>query len=304
MLTAFQLMERLQRPDGRVPAVLDTDTFNEIDDQYALSWMVKSPELFDLKAITAAPFFNEKSTGPADGMEKSYQEILHLLDLMARNDLAPLVHRGSTGYLPAADVPQDSAAAREIVRLANAQPEGKPLYIIAIGAITNVASALLIDPSIADKIVIVWLGGHALHWPDTREFNLFQDVYAARVVFDTIVPLVMLPCAGVVTHLTASVADLEAHLLGKNALCDYLATLTISESRQSNKLLSASRVIWDVSTIAWFFGDEYCRSRIVPSPIPTADGFWAQSETRHPIRYVYGINRDRILSRLFETLAQ
>jgi hypothetical protein len=66
--------------------------------------------------------------------------------------------------------------------------------------------------------------------------------------------------------------------------------------------MCASRVIWDVAAIAWFFGDEYCRSNLRPSPIPTQDGYWAQSASRHPIRYVYGIDRDRIVSKLFETL--
>ena len=60
----------------------------------------------------------------------------------------------------------------------NYTPE-KPLYVLAIGAITNVASAILKNPEIIDRIVIVWLGGNALHWPENKEFNLYQDVAAA-----------------------------------------------------------------------------------------------------------------------------
>ena len=70
-----KLIQRLEKPKGRVDVVIDTDTYNEIDDQFALSYLIKSDEKLNLKAIYAAPFFNEKSTGPADGMEKSYQEI-------------------------------------------------------------------------------------------------------------------------------------------------------------------------------------------------------------------------------------
>ena len=302
MLTDSQIIERLDRPAGRVRAVLDTDTFNEIDDQYALSLMVKCPDVFDIRALTAAPFFNEKSSGPGDGMEKSHREILNLLGLLGRDDLKPLVHRGSARYLPDAHTPVESEAAREIVRLANAPEDSSLLYVIAIGAITNVASALLMDPSIAERMVIVWLGGNALDWPDNREFNLIQDVHAARVVLDSRAPLVQLPCAGVVTHLTVSMADIERYLAGHGALCDYLANITLKESAASSSLMCASRVIWDVAAIAWFFGDEYCRSHLRPSPIPTQDGYWAQSASRHPIRYVYGIDRDRIISKLFETL--
>ena len=74
------LLARLSRPTGPVDVVLDTDTYNEIDDQFAVSYLICSAEKLHLQAIYAAPFFNEKSTGPADGMEKSYQEDLKYSD--------------------------------------------------------------------------------------------------------------------------------------------------------------------------------------------------------------------------------
>ena len=79
------LLARLSRPTGPVDVVLDTDTYNEIDDQFAVSYLICSAEKLHLQAIYAAPFFNEKSTGPADGMEKSYQEILNILTLMGKD---------------------------------------------------------------------------------------------------------------------------------------------------------------------------------------------------------------------------
>ena len=85
---------------GRLRCVLDTDTYNEIDDQFALVQMILSPERLELQAIYAAPFFNDRSSGPGDGMELSYQEILRLLE---RLDVKPegLVHRGVTEYVGA-----------------------------------------------------------------------------------------------------------------------------------------------------------------------------------------------------------
>ena len=68
------IAERLTPPTGKVSAVLDTDTYNEIDDQFALAYAVLA-EIIDLEAVYAAPFHNKRSSGPADGMEKSYQEI-------------------------------------------------------------------------------------------------------------------------------------------------------------------------------------------------------------------------------------
>lgn len=96
--------------------VLDTDTYNEIDDQYALAYLIKSEEKLHLKAVYAAPFHNEKSSGPEDGMEKSYQEIHHILDLMEKQELKEHVYRGSAQYLPDEETPVASDAAAHLPR--------------------------------------------------------------------------------------------------------------------------------------------------------------------------------------------
>ena len=134
------LLARLSRPTGPVDVVLDTDTYNEIDDQFAVSYLICSAEKLHLQAIYAAPFFNEKSTGPADGMEKSYQEIINILTLMGKDELKKSVYKGSAGYLPDEETAVESPAAADLAaRAMNYTPE-KPLYVLAIGAITNVAS--------------------------------------------------------------------------------------------------------------------------------------------------------------------
>ena len=192
------ILKRLARPRGPVDVVLDTDAYNEIDDQFAIAYMMKSPEMLRPQAIYAAPFFNSNSTGPADGMERSYQEILKLLSLMGRKDMK--VFRGSNRYLPDENTPVESDAARDLADRAMRYSEEHPLYVVAIGAITNVASALLLRPEIKDRIVVVWLGGHSREWPDSNEFNMFQDVAAARIIFGCGLPLVQLPCMGAVSY--------------------------------------------------------------------------------------------------------
>ena len=102
--------------------------------------------------------------------------------------------------------------------------------MVAIGAITNVASAILMEPEIIKKIVIVWLGGNALHWPDNHEFNAYQDVAADRVIFGSGVPLVQLPCMGVVSAFSTTGPELEYWLKGKNELRDYLVENTVNEA--------------------------------------------------------------------------
>ena len=83
-----------ERPNRRVDVVLDTDTYNEIDDQYALAYLIASQDRLNLQGIYAAPFHNQKSDGPGYGMEKSYQEIMNILSLMGRDDLKSMVYKG------------------------------------------------------------------------------------------------------------------------------------------------------------------------------------------------------------------
>ena len=175
-LDELRRRELLSLPSENVDAVLDTDTFNEIDDQFALAFAMLSPDVLNMKAVFASPFCNSRSSGPADGMEKSYKEIQNVLEILdGKTD--HFVYRGSESFLPDALTPVDSEAARRLVELAReAKAEGRILYILAIAAITNVASALLMAPDIIDSVVVVWLGGHAFHTVPNTEFNLYQDV--------------------------------------------------------------------------------------------------------------------------------
>lgn len=300
----IKMIKRLEKPQGKIDVILDTDTYNEIDDQFALSYMVKSPEKLNVKAIYAAPFFNEKSTGPADGMEKSYEEILRLLTLLGREDLKQVVYRGSTEYMPFETDPVISDAAWDLAKRAMEYTEEHPLYVVAIGAITNISSALLLNPEIKNRIVLVWLGGHALHWPHNREFNLHQDIAGARIVFGCGVPLVQLPCMGVVSEFATGEQELEFHLRGKNELCDYLIDTAIREGRIAPGGPTWTRVIWDVTAVAWLLDGDFMEDRLIRSPIPEYDGYYAFDPDRHFMKYVYHIKRDALFADLFEKLAK
>lgn len=298
------LIKRLAKPEGKVDVVLDTDTYNEIDDQFALAYLLKSGERLNLQAIYAAPFFNHHSESPEDGMEKSYEEIHKVLELMEQNEYREVTYRGSDRYLTDETEPVDSPAARDLVKRAMERGEDEPLYVVAIGAITNVASAILIKPEIIRKIVVVWLGGNSLDWHDNYEFNARQDVAAARVVFGCGVPLVQLPCMGVVSTFATTGPELEYWLKGKNKLCDYLVENTVQEAGLVGQDKCWSRAIWDVAAVAWLLDAEFMEERLEHSPIPEYDHKWGVDKTRHFIKYVYGINRDALITDLFEKLSR
>ena len=287
----------LELPEGKIDMVLDTDTFNEVDDQFALAYALLSPERLNVEAIYAAPFYNSRSTGAKDGMEKSYQEIQRLLGKMNRTEN---VLRGSDAFLQESGY-VDSPAARDLVERAMARSDGERLYVVAIGAITNVASAILMEPEICEKIAVVWLGGHPTSYPTALEFNLSQDVRAARIVLDCGCPLTLVPCLGVASHLLTSVQELSACIGGKNPLCDALVELFAA---YSDDHFAWAKEIWDVSTIAYLINPEWVPTKIVHSPLLTDDSHWAHDENRHLISEAYFCRRNPIFRDLFEKLAR
>ena len=301
MLDSKTLQQRLALPEGPVRAVLDTDTFNEVDDQFALAHALLSPERIRLEAVYAAPFVNERAEDPGEGMEKSYEEIGRVLDLVGKGPSGG-VYRGSTRYLGDPSRPVDSEAARDLIARAKASDE--PLYVMAIGAPTNVASAILLDPTIIENIVVVWLGGHALHWDHTREFNLMQDPAASRVLLDSGVPLVLLPCMGVVQMLATTIPELAHFLDGAGGAAQFLFERVRDFPDKPADSWCWHKVIWDVAATSWIINPEWCPSSLLTSPVLRDDLTWdtAPAPDRHLIRYVHEVKRDRMFADLFRKL--
>ncbi|MCY3741026.1 MAG: nucleoside hydrolase [Candidatus Poribacteria bacterium] len=297
-LSASKRLEMLQPPTGQVRMVLDTDTYNEIDDQFAVVHALLSPEHLNVEALYAAPFHNNRSANAEDGMEKSYDEILRLLDFL-NVPADGFVYRGSRAFLSDKETPVPSDAATDMIeRALTASPE-EPLYVVAVGAITNVASAILIAPEIIERIVIVWLGGNPLYWPHTREFNLMQDLQSAQVVLDCGVPFVWLPARGVVSHLHTTVAEMERYVQGRGKVGDYLVEIF---KDYASDHFAWSKVIWDISATAYLINPAWVPTEIVHSPILTEAVTWSFDNNRHLMRVASSVNRDAIFRDLFEKL--
>lgn len=303
MLTQLQRLKMLEPPKKPIDMVLDTDTYNEIDDQYAISYAMASTDRLNLKALYAAPFDNKYVSGPAEGMERSYQEIHNLFNLMGKE--VP-VYRGSEAYLTDENTPVESPAMRDLVERAMQYTWENPLYVVGIAAITNIASAMLVKPEISGRIVVVWLGGHTLGWPGNAEFNLRQDVAAARVVFGSGAPLVLLPCLGVVHSFITTEPELNYWLRGKNALCDYLIDHTVEVANEYACGKVWSRPLWDVTAIGWLMNDQnrFMLDKLIHTPIPEYDHHYAEDPRRPLCRMVYYINRDALMGDLFDRISR
>ncbi|MDR1144880.1 MAG: nucleoside hydrolase [Verrucomicrobiales bacterium] len=282
-------------------AVLDTDTYNEVDDQFALAHLLLSPDRVNLRAVYAAPFHNRRSSGPADGMEKSHDEILRVLDLV-RPAVRPPVLRGAPKFLPAAGDAVPSAAVSDLIDRARATPDGQRLQVVAIAAITNIASALLLAPDIAAKIHLTWLGGHAPWWPDTDEFNLAQDCHAARAVLDSAAPLTLIPCLPVASHLSTTPAELRALLAPTGRLGAYLTDI-VSDYLDAKP--AGSKIIWDLAASARLIIPAALKTVPAPAPVLRDNLTWQSPPPagRRAIDLAISVDRDAVFADFFRKTA-
>lgn len=298
MLSNDARLQMLTPPTGPVSAVIDTDTFNEVDDQFALVHALLSPEKLKVEAIYAAPFHNKRSSGPGDGMEKSYQEILEILELV-HVEHEPPVYRGSAAFLSSETAAVESDAAHDLI--SRGQAATKPLYVIALGALTNIASALLLEPSLAERLVVVWLGGHAFHWPHNQEFNLKQERAATRVLLASGVPLVLIPCMGVTSHLQTTVPEIERYVEPRGEVGQFLAERFKSyESGHEGW----SKEIWDLAPVAYLLNETWVPTTLVPTPGLNDDLTWKHGTGSTTMRIATFVDRDAIFRDLFRKLAQ
>ena len=165
----------------RVRVLIDTDAKNEADDQFAIVHALLSPSL-DIRGLIAVHFGSRRG---ANSMEESRAEIdllLKLLDFEGEVQVA----NGAPHAVPDVRTPVDSPGARLIIEEAM-KPDAPPLFVAFLGPITDMASALMLEPSIAQHdVTVIWIGGApydnvgAVYRP---EFNLSNDIVAANIVF-------------------------------------------------------------------------------------------------------------------------
>ena len=245
--------------------------------------------------------------GPGEGMERSYQEILRVFD---RLGMAPgeRVVRGATAYLTDLEAPPSAPATEAIVDLAKSGDA--PLYVVAIGCITNVAAAILRAPEIVRDIVVVWTSAYPSSAPQCNRpsMNLVQDPVASRLIFDCGVPHVYLPGYHVGAQLRISLPEMETFVRGRSAIGDYLYRLYAENPlHEMFAVEDAERrtwVIWDVINIAWLLNPDWVPTELTPAPILTDALFWRHEPGRHLMREAYDVRRDDIFIDLYDKLAR
>ena len=273
--------------------ILDTDLYNEIDDQIALAYVLKSKDALNLEAVTIAPFtkgeYNTKTS-----IDKSY-EVAKKIFKMCDEENYDIILKGATEYFTN-NPHQTNEAVNKIIKIAK---KNDKTYILSIGCITNIALAIKKEPSIINKIEVIWLGTNFLFMKN-NDFNFRQDVEAVRFVLDSKVNITIIPTYPVSYGLMISKYELENRIRNANELCNYFCDI-FTDDYGTKKI---RRVIWDISTVAYMINKEWFETMEISCPRIKDDTSFKLTKFRHKIKFVQRLNSDKIYDDLFSKITK
>lgn len=283
-LLAFTIYIEAQ---DRIPVILDADTGNEVDDPYALTRALIEPT-WNVLALNATHWQTSHWT-VSDSMENSYR--LNSM-ILAHLDLAvPNKRGGAARMYDWGDRAQHSAAAYEIIKQAQAIPEGEKLTVIALGALTNVASAVYIAPAIESKVHVYWLGttydfdqGILLK----RDFNAVMDIQATDIMLHSSVEMTIMP-SNVARAMTFYWEETERELKGKHPIGDFMLDRWYNHLDGGRK----ERTIWDLALIT---------AMLFPEWAEKVDITTSKDNGGRTIHYYKSIQADKIRNEFFEQM--
>jgi inosine-uridine nucleoside N-ribohydrolase len=234
--------------------ILDTDILNEMDDQFAIAYLIgyvkKMPEIYELKAVTIAPF------NPGRYLKMSnYEEAMKLAKLEVEkifklSGFSCPIYIGSSKYLEN-QTNYNNEAVNNIIKIIKKSKD--KVVIIAIGCATNIAMALREEPSIASKLEVVWLGGNGLGFEENDEFNFIQDVPAIKELLSSNIELTIVPARPVSSALNLTREVSERYILPCGQLGKYLHDLIVGFSKDRK---GGGRKLWDIAPVYEFFNRE------------------------------------------------
>ncbi len=272
--------------------IIDADTGNEVDDLYAIVRGLIEPS-FKVVGLSSAQWQASHWTVP-NSLENSHRLNLEILSYMQMEDIPHPRGAADRLYDWGDDIAQHSAAAYHIITEAHKMPSGMKLTIAVLGASTNLASALLIDPSIAGKIRVYLVGTsfdlERMVW-EKRDFNCMMDLHALDVIMDAHDLETHIMPVNVLSSLSFNIHETGEMFIGKHPLLDFLYLRWVNHIGGSKY----ARIVWDLSVIECLIHPELGTEMLVDTP-----------PDNHPRKiYVYtSINADEMKKDFFKSVSE
>ncbi|MFC2090036.1 nucleoside hydrolase [Bacteroidota bacterium] len=298
----------------RIPVILDTDANNELDDQHAIAYLLKSQETFDIKGITV------NATRGGGLVEEQFAEAMRIVTLFEEQDRIPLKKGANASFdVIMKDIERPDFDGAEAVNFIIAEArkyKDNGLVLIPIGKLTNIALALEKAPDISANIRIVWLGSN---YPDPGEYNLDNDTAALNYILDQDVVFEMVTVRyGNPTGTWAilvSLPDIEANMPGKGPTInnpitgrhggsftnfgDYSLDLFTHIELYGDP---PSRSLFDVGAVAVVKNSHWAESNRIAAPKYTQEGWEERPGNQRNILLWETFQRDSIVADFFAAL--
>ncbi|MDZ7605780.1 MAG: nucleoside hydrolase [Cyclobacteriaceae bacterium] len=274
----------------KTKVIIDADTGNEVDDLFAISRALIAPE-FEILGLNSAQWQNSH-WAEGNTLENSQRINERILSYLHKDNIPH--PRGSQARLYdwGQDVAQHSAAAYHIINTAKSIPDNEKLTVIALGALTNVASALLIAPEIAPRMKLYCLGTSYnfddKYWKKT-DFNCLMDPHAINVVLDNKELEVHIVPVNIAVDMKMDRETLVKNFKGKDDLRGFLY------DRWMNHMDGGyhERIIWDLSVVYMVLNPKWVRVDEIQTP---------PENTRRKIYVAKSIEGQKMTKDFFESM--
>ena len=235
-----------------------------------------------------ANFDNQR--GGVGSVAKSVEEIELVLEKAGMSGKWPVKH--GSDPLRYQFAPSESEGVDFIIERAMAGSAEDPLWIVGLGASTNMASALLKEPAIIDRVVVFW--HFRTRWPEKcYNFNVFGDVRAARLLFHCPASFVLFDTG---TYLTCPMEESQKHLRPYGDLGAYLHEYRFASPNFS----SPSKGFFDMGDIAALADPDLACWEVTPCPEVDWDLDYHFKGNMGSILRCYHVDRDRSLGLLYD----
>lgn len=293
IMTNEQILEYIHS-DKIKKAIIDGDYAAEIDDQYALAYALGA-EKIDLLGVNAAAYYEEPNAVDTEAvMLEGYEEIKRVLSRIGRLDGSVPYFEGARSQITNNEnyAPSDSPAARNIIKASHEVED--ILFVLVTGPCTNVVSACLMDPSIMDKICVIWLGGECIDETTGpfHEWNLYADYAASQMLLNLDIPLILLPCGPIGSVKIVMSHDDFMKIDGEGAGAEFFRrTLPLEEVNETRYNDPAWRkVMCDLAAPAVLSVPDSMEITVRTSPVMGDDHKYTFDSTRRKI--MYGVKPD------------
>lgn len=268
---------------NRIRIIICSDAKNEADDQYALVHAMLTNK-FIIKGLVAGHFRDHWTN------HLSYAEMVKLAKLTNTYGEYPIV-LGADQKLVNIKEYEVSAGTRLIIEEA-LKEDSLPLYVLNIGALTDLAVALLEEPKITSKMTAIWVGG-GRYPKGSKECNLGNDLIAANYVFASELPLWQIP-SNVYKTTLVSLAQLKLRVapMGKlgNYLYEQLITFMKTNAKEKSWINPECWVMGDSGAIGVLLEEQKSYYQEIIAPIFDEEHHYIYNQKNRKIRVYQQLN--------------